>query len=90
MTALPAASGRVAAAPSTLGEILARSLEELVAAGRIDAACSLAGLACAATRRTDVREWKRFNALLHRWSARAGEPGRPLAPAPVTADMTTE
>lgn len=90
MTALPATGDRAAVAPSTLGEILARSLEEMVAAGRVDAACSLAGLACAATRRTDVREWKRFNALLHRWSARAGEPGRPLAPAPVTADMTTE
>lgn len=65
------------AAPDGLGDILARSLEELVAAGRVDAACSLAGLACAATRRTDVRTWKRFNALLHRWSARAPEPAPP-------------
>lgn len=63
--------------PVPLGDILARSLEALVAAGRVDAACSLAGLACAATRRTDMRQWKRFNALLHRWSARAAEPGRP-------------
>ena len=90
MTALPATDDRAAVAPSTLGENLARSRAEWGGAGRVDAACSLAGLACAATRRTDVREWKRFNALLHRWSARAGEPGRPLARAPVTNDMTTE
>jgi len=68
-------------APAPLGDILARCLEELAAAGRIDAACSLAGLACAATRRNDMKQWKRFNALLHRWSARAAEPGRPLAAA---------
>ena len=67
--------------PAPLGDILVRCLEELVAAGRIDAACRLAGLACAATRQSDMRQWKRFNALLHRWSARAAEPGRPLAPA---------
>ncbi|RIK85028.1 MAG: hypothetical protein DCC69_11915 [Hyphomicrobiales bacterium] len=73
----PAAPGQ----PVPLGDILARSLEALVAAGRIDAACSLAGLACAATRHTDMRQWKRFNALLHRWSAKAPEPGRPLAAA---------
>jgi len=67
------------ATPDTavLGDILARSLEELAAAGRVHAACSLAGLACAATRGTDVRTWKRFNALLHRWSARAPEPAPP-------------
>lgn len=64
-----------------LDDILARSLEELAAAGRVDAACRLAGLACAATRNADLRQWKRFNALLHRWSARAPEPGRPLAGA---------
>lgn len=68
-----------------LADILARSLDELVAAGRVDAACALAGLACAATRQTDIRQWKRFNALLHRWSARAAEPGRPLAPGRTAA-----
>ena len=81
----PAAPARTAepdaAAPSpaALGDILARSLEELAAAGRVHAACSLAGLACAATRGTDVRTWKRFNALLHRWSARAPDPAPPAA-----------
>ena len=64
---------------AVLGDILARSLEELAAAGRVHAACSLAGLACAATRGTDVRTWKRFNALLHRWSARAPDPAPPAA-----------
>lgn len=68
----------VAAEPAVLGDILARSLEELAAAGRVHAACSLAGLACAATRRTDMRSWKRFNALLHRWSARAPDPAGPM------------
>lgn len=65
------------ASTAALGHILIRSLEELVAAGRVDAACSLAGLACAATRHDDIRAWKRFNALLHRWSAMAPEPSRP-------------
>lgn len=74
----PAVAPHPVAAPAGLGEILARSLEELVAAGRVDAACVLAGLACAATRGDDMRTWKRFNALLHRWSAAATEPGRPL------------
>lgn len=70
-----------AAPTSALGDLLARSLQELVAAGRVDAACRLAGLACAATRRDDVRTWKRFNALLHRWSAGAPEPSRPAGTA---------
>lgn len=71
---VPNAAG---SAPAVLGDILARSLEELVAAGRVDAACRLAGRACAATRHTDTRIWKRFNALLHRWSARAPDPFSP-------------
>lgn len=78
----PAVAAHPVAAPAGLGEILARSLEELVAAGRVDAACCLAGLACAATRGDDMRTWKRFNALLHRWSAAATEPGRPLIAPP--------
>ena len=73
-----------------LGEILARSLEELVAAGRVETACSLAGLACAATRQGDTRQWKRFNALLHRWSAGVAEPSppnhEPAEPTPATAN----
>lgn len=78
MSAAPSSSPVPGPAPaSALGALLARSLEELVAAGRIDAACSIAGLACAATRHDDIRTWKRFNALLHRWSAMAPEPSRP-------------
>lgn len=76
-TAQPAAPDARAPDTAVLGDILARSLEELAAAGRVHAACSLAGLACAATRGTDIRTWKRFNALLHRWSARAPEPAPP-------------
>lgn len=64
---------------AALGDILAKSLDELAASGRVEAACALAGHACAATRQTDPRQWKRFNAFLHRWSARAPEPGRDMA-----------
>ena len=58
-----------------LGDILLRSLEELAATGDVDAACRLAGLACAAMRHSDIRQWKRFNAFLHRWSSKAPQPG---------------
>jgi hypothetical protein len=61
----------VAAPPPTggtdaLAGVLLRSLEALAAAGHADEACRLAGHACAATRQTDLRIWKKFNALLHR------------------------
>lgn len=47
-------------------DILLKSLESLAALGGIDAACRLAGLACAAYRRSDMAAWKKFNGLLHR------------------------
>lgn len=47
-------------------EILLSSLEALAAAGQVDAACRLAGRACAALRNKDPADWRRFNALLHR------------------------
>jgi len=47
-------------------EILLSSLEALAAAGQADAACRLAGRACAALRNEDPNGWRRFNALLHR------------------------
>lgn len=81
-TARPAPAAAFPASKPALGDILVRSLEELAAAGRVDAACRLAGLACAATRQDDIRSWKRFNALLHRWSARAPQPFRPHDAAP--------
>jgi hypothetical protein len=49
-----------------LAGILLTSLEALASAGQADQACRLAGHACAATRRTDMRTWRKFNALLHR------------------------
>lgn len=55
-------------APATLADILLVSLEQLVAAGHAEAACRLAGHACAALRKTDAATWRRFNALLHRCS----------------------
>ena len=53
-------------APDGLDSILLASLEALAAAGETDAACRLAGQACAALRRDDAAGWRRFNALLHR------------------------
>lgn len=47
-------------------DILLSSLEALAAAGQADAACRLAGRACAALRNKDPGGWRRFNALLHR------------------------
>lgn len=51
-----------------LEDILVASLEVLAKAGHIDAACRLAGRACAHLRDIDARQWQKFNALLHRLS----------------------
>ena len=51
-----------------LADILLSSLDALVAAGHADAACRLAGRACAALRKDDPAGWRKFNALLHRLS----------------------
>jgi hypothetical protein len=54
--------------PTALIDILLSSLEALAATGEVDAACRLAGRACAALRKSDSRGWRKFNALLHRLS----------------------
>ena len=54
--------------PTALTDILLSSLEALAAAGQVDAACRLAGRACAALRKNDASGWRKFNALLHRLS----------------------
>lgn len=51
---------------AALAGILLKSLEALAAAGEADAACRLAGHACAALRTTDADAWNKFNVLLHR------------------------
>jgi len=61
-----ARAGPVAAGTDALAGVLLKSLEALAAAGHAEEACRLAGHACAATRQTDLRAWKTFNALLHR------------------------
>lgn len=53
-----------------LAEILLRGLEELAAAGNVEAACRLAGQACVVLRQGDRRAEHRFNALLHRLTPR--------------------
>ena len=52
--------------PPGLTEILIESLKELAAADRAEAACRLAGRACATLRQSDPTAWNRFNVLLHR------------------------
>ncbi len=49
-----------------LGDLLLAALQALAAAGQTETACRLAGQACAALRRRDPAQWRRFNALLHR------------------------
>jgi hypothetical protein len=51
-----------------LSDILLASLKALAEAGEPDAACRLAGSACAALRRDEPEQWSRFNKLLHRLS----------------------
>lgn len=46
--------------------VLLTSLEALAAAGEADAACRLAGQACAELRHSDPAAWQRFNVFLHR------------------------
>lgn len=46
--------------------VLLASLEALAAAGEADAACRLAGRACAELRHSDPAAWQRFNVFLHR------------------------
>ncbi|MBN8970630.1 MAG: hypothetical protein J0H51_01275 [Rhizobiales bacterium] len=46
--------------------VLLTSLEALAAAGKADAACRLAGKACAELRHSDPAAWQRFNVFLHR------------------------
>jgi hypothetical protein len=49
-----------------LAEVLLSSLETLAAAGQAEAACRLAGRACAAVRQSNPAAWQRFNVFLHR------------------------
>ncbi len=51
---------------SRLLDLLLQSLKELAAARRVEAACQLAGQACAVLRHEDPKGWQKFNALLHR------------------------
>ena len=53
---------------AALVDLLLLTLKELSAAGRGEAACQLAGRACAILRQDDPKEWQKFNALLHRLS----------------------
>jgi len=46
--------------------LLLASLEALARAGEADAACRLAGQACAKLRHNDPAAWQRFNVFLHR------------------------
>jgi hypothetical protein len=58
-----------------LADLLLSSLEALAKAGQADAACRLAGQACAFLRKDDPGGWRKFNALLHRLSKLTAHPG---------------
>jgi hypothetical protein len=62
-------SQRVITGP--LNDILIESLAALAAAGDAEAACRLAGRACAVYRHRDIPAWNRFNGLLHRLARKA-------------------
>lgn len=62
-------SHRVITGP--LNDILLESLAALAAAGDAEAACRLAGRACAIYRHKDIPAWNRFNGLLHRLARKA-------------------
>jgi hypothetical protein len=49
-----------------LAGVLLASLDALARAGEADAACRLAGQACAKLRHSDPVAWQRFNVFLHR------------------------
>ncbi|MHA6646330.1 hypothetical protein [Mesorhizobium sp. A623] len=53
--------------------LLSESLTALTKAGQADAACRLAGRACALLRGRNSPEWARFNKLLHRLSPMTGD-----------------
>jgi len=50
--------------------LLLDALRKLADAGQVDAACRIAGKACAVLRRSDAKNERRFNALLHRLTRR--------------------
>ena len=64
LTTVPERGKPLEATPLTA--VLIASLEALAAAGEADAACRLAGQACAELRQSDPVAWQRFNVFLHR------------------------
>jgi hypothetical protein len=63
---MPDVRNEQAALQPALIDILIASLKALVAAGQADAACRLAGEACAVLRGRDPAGWQKFNVFLHR------------------------
>jgi hypothetical protein len=64
--------GLTPAAPTTIDDILLESLSALAAAGHLERACRLAGLACALHRQHNEAAWSRYNVLLHRLARKSG------------------
>ncbi|MGC2086369.1 MAG: hypothetical protein WA702_23750 [Bradyrhizobium sp.] len=52
--------------------LLLETLQKLADAGEVDAACRIAGRACAVLRQSDARGERRFDALLHRLTRQLG------------------
>jgi hypothetical protein len=58
---------------AALSDVLVESLQLMAQAGDADAACRLAGRACAVLRHDHPAQWRRFNVLLHRLSPATGQ-----------------
>ena len=72
----PSAIVQSSARPTAeLCEILVAGLKALAEAGEPEAACKLAGRACATLRKESPEQWSRFNKLLHRLSPMTDSPG---------------
>lgn len=65
MNATPEPAAMDSAERDALCHILLRGLKKLADAGDAETACRLAGEACALLRHHDMKQWKRFNGLLH-------------------------
>lgn len=74
----------------TLAAILLMALQQLAAEGRVDEACRMAGRACAVLRQSDLMEWRKFNAFLHRVVRDAPDVGRGLPVGPYGSSSVSQ
>lgn len=74
MVSSPSQPGTVSTPTAeALSDILLESLKLVASTGQAEAACQLAGRACATLRHGHPAQWRRFNVLLHRLSPATGQ-----------------